>query len=82
VLGLTSAGTVRLLDRLAEAGYIRREPGVDGRSTSVALTDEGRQAAVRGDAGARPRVLAGALAQLSRAERATFERLAGKMAAA
>lgn len=81
MLGLTSAGTVRLLDRLAEAGYIRREPGVDGRSTSVALTDEGRQAAVRVTR-ARARVLAGALAPLSQAERATFERLAGKMAAA
>jgi DNA-binding MarR family transcriptional regulator len=30
VLGLTSSGTVRLLDRLAESGYIERGPGPDG----------------------------------------------------
>ena len=78
VLGLTSSGTVRLLDRLAESGYIRREPGADGRSTSVILTDAGRSAA-REVTQARARVLTGALAALSPAERATFQRLAGKM---
>jgi len=78
VLGLTSSGTVRLLDRLAESGYIRREPGADGRSTSIALTDAGRQAAAAVSV-ARARVLGAALGSLSPAERATFDQLAGKM---
>ena len=78
VLGLTSSGTVRLLDRLAESGYVRREPGADGRSTSIVLTDAGRQAAVRVSR-ARAAVLDGALAALSPAERVTFEYLAGQV---
>jgi DNA-binding MarR family transcriptional regulator len=78
VLGLTSSGTVRLLDRLAESGYIRREPGADGRSTSVTLTDAGKTAAYQVTQ-ARARVLTGALAALEPAERATFEQLAAKM---
>ena len=78
VLGLTSSGTVRLLDRLADSGYIRREPGTDGRSTSVTLTDAGKTAAHQVTQ-ARARVLTGALAALSPAERATFEQLASKM---
>ena len=69
VLGLTSSGTVRLLDRLAESGYVRREPGADGGSTSIGLTDAGRQAAVRVSR-ARAAVVEDALAVLSPAERA------------
>ena len=42
VLGLTSSGTVRLVDRMAESGYVRRGPGPDGRSTSISLTGAGR----------------------------------------
>jgi DNA-binding MarR family transcriptional regulator len=78
VLGLTSSGTVRLLDRLTEAGYVRRDPGADGRSTSIALTDEGRQAAAAVSE-ARAAVLSGALAVLSPQEREAFERLSGKV---
>src|SRR5918996_673413 len=47
VLGLTPSGTVRLVDRLAEAGYVVRGPGSDGRSRTVTLTAEGRRAAER-----------------------------------
>ena len=36
---------VRLVDRLAELGYVQRGPGDDGRSTSVSLTEAGRTAA-------------------------------------
>ena len=78
VLGLTSSGTVRLIDRLVESGYVRREPGTDGRSTSVALTEQGRHAAIAVSA-ARAGVLERSLAVLSADERATFERLAGKV---
>jgi DNA-binding MarR family transcriptional regulator len=80
VLGLTSSGTVRLLDRLAEAGYVRRGPGTDGRSASISLTESGRSAAVQ-VAAARGAVLDGALAALSPEERVIFGRLAGKMLA-
>src|SRR5450755_2196933 len=78
VLGLTSSGTVRLLDRLAESGYVERGPGADGRSTSVTLTEQGALAAQR-VADARAQVLQGALAVLPPAERETFEQLAGKV---
>lgn len=80
VLGLTSSGTVRLLDRLVESGYVRRDPGTDGRSTAVVLTEPGRQAAIAVSA-ARADVLERSLAVLSTDERATFERLAGKVLA-
>jgi len=78
VLGLTSSGTVRLVDRLAESGYVRRDPGVDGRSTSIVLTAQGRQAAWRVSA-SRAAVLERALAVLAPDERETFERLASKV---
>ncbi len=78
VLGLTSSGTVRLVDRLEESGYARRAPGPDGRSTSVVLTDAGREAASRVSA-ARAEVLQRVLAVLSPDERAELERLASKL---
>jgi DNA-binding MarR family transcriptional regulator len=78
VLGLTSSGAVRLLDRLEESGYVARGPGADGRSASVTLTEQGRLAAQR-VSDARATVLEGALAVLSPAERADFERLAGRV---
>jgi DNA-binding MarR family transcriptional regulator len=81
VLGLTPSGTVRLVDRLVEAGYVTRGPGGDGRSRSVTLTAEGRQAAER-VAQARAGVLDSALADLSPAERATLEALLGRVLAA
>jgi DNA-binding MarR family transcriptional regulator len=78
VLGLTSSGTVRLIDRLESAGQVRRGPGADGRSTSVSLTRAGRAAAER-VAGARTHVLLGALAGLSEQERAALRGLLGKL---
>jgi DNA-binding MarR family transcriptional regulator len=78
VLGLTSSGTVRLLDRLAAAGYVRRGPGADGRSASISLTEAGRAVALQ-VAGARAGVLDGALAALSPDEREVFDQLAGKV---
>jgi DNA-binding MarR family transcriptional regulator len=78
VLGLTSSGTVRLLDRLASSGLIERGPGPDGRTAAVTLTPEGHSAAA-GVCGARADVLGRALATLTPAERATFSALAGKV---
>jgi MarR family transcriptional repressor of emrRAB len=47
VVGLTASGAVRLVDKLAEAGLVRRGPGRDGRSVAVSLTRRGDQAARR-----------------------------------
>ena len=78
VLGLTSSGAVRLLDRLAESGYIERLPGTDRRSAAIVLTDAGRLTAEQ-VCRARADVLDGALAALSPQERADFGMLAGKL---
>ena len=78
VLGLTSSGTVRLVDKMAQAGYVERGPGADGRSTSVALTSAGRATAERVGA-ARAEVLHGALAGLTAEERATLGAIIGKV---
>jgi DNA-binding MarR family transcriptional regulator len=80
VLGLTSSGTVRLVDRLAAAGYVRRRTGDDGRATLVELTPAGRQAAQRVTE-ARAGVLTAALSTLSPSERDTFEQLVGRVLA-
>ena len=80
VLGLTSSGTVRLVDRMAESGYVRRGPGPDGRSTSISLTGAGRAAAEQ-VAAARTGVLLAALGGLSPAERETLRELMSKLLA-
>ena len=78
VLGLTSSGTVRLVDRLEESGYVHRVPGEDGRSTAVVLTEAGVVAAEQVSV-ARTAVLLRSLSVLSDTERATFEHLVGKV---
>ena len=80
VLGLTSSGTVRLVDKMVESGYVERGPGPDRRSTSVTLTGAGRAAANRVGA-ARTQVLDGALAGLSAEERAVLRTIMGKILA-
>jgi DNA-binding MarR family transcriptional regulator len=78
VLGLTSSGTVRLVDRMAELGHVERGRGSDGRSTSVTLTQAGQAAAHR-VAAARAEVLESALAGLSRDDRDALRRILGTM---
>jgi DNA-binding MarR family transcriptional regulator len=78
VLGLTSSGTVRLLDRLAESGYVERQEGGDRRSTAVVLTPAGHAVAEQ-VCRARAAVLDRALSVLSDVERAEFDRLTGKI---
>lgn len=80
VLGLTSSGTVRLVDRLEADGYVRRIAGDDGRTTRIALTAAGRRVAARVSA-ARAEVLAGALADLSASDRRTLDGLLDKVLA-
>lgn len=78
VVGLTPSGTVRLIDRLEEGGYLTRQSGPDGRSRSVTLTTAGRRAATR-VAAARASVLRSALERLSPDERAAYEELTGRV---
>jgi DNA-binding MarR family transcriptional regulator len=78
ILGLTSSGTVRLVDRLVAAGDVRRREGPDARTTSIELTAAGRRAARRVSA-ARATVLGDALSALSPAERRDLEQLAARV---
>jgi len=78
ILGLTSSGTVRLVDRLEAAGDVRRREGPDGRTTSIELTAAGRRAARRVTA-ARGAVLEEALGDLSPTERADLDRLTARV---
>jgi DNA-binding MarR family transcriptional regulator len=81
VLGLSPSGTVRLVDRLARAGLVTREPGNDGRERSVALTARGRRAADRITA-ARARMLSSSLAGLTPAQRDSLHELICRLMAA
>jgi DNA-binding MarR family transcriptional regulator len=74
VLGLTSSGAVRLVDRLESAGLVRRGPAPDGRATAVLLTSTGRKIAKRVSA-ARTNILKEALRRLSPAELRVLEEL-------
>ncbi|MDX6512465.1 MAG: hypothetical protein QOE36_1969 [Gaiellaceae bacterium] len=78
VLGLTSSGTVRLVDRLERAGYVQRRSGGDGRTTTVCLTRSGKVVARRVSE-ARETVLVDALGTLSPEQRAALEVLTGTM---
>src|SRR5205085_4245040 len=68
----------RLVDRLEEDGYVRRERGADGRSAAVALTQAGRDVATRVTA-ARREVLDAALDTLTPADQAAFGELVGRI---
>ena len=76
VLGLSSSGTVRLVDRLQRLGFVERSAGTDARATTVALTPAGRARAEE-ISRARTGVLERALAALSPAERDRFGEMAG-----
>ena len=78
VLGLTSSGTVRLVDRLVAAGYVERRTGADARTTTVCLTAAGERVAARLSR-AREDVLAEALAALTDEQRAALEELTGAL---
>lgn len=78
VLGLSSSGTVRLVDRLERDGLVTRTPGTDARVTTVSLTPAGRRAA-RSVAASRADVLGAALGALDPAERADLDRLLGRV---
>jgi DNA-binding MarR family transcriptional regulator len=74
VLGLTSSGITRLIDRLVAVGWVTRDPGLDARSRRVRLTGTGRDRA-RNVLEARRAVMAAAVGALSGRDRAELERL-------
>ena len=77
-LGLTHSAAVRLADRLAEDGLVRREPGADGRTVSIRLTDEGA-AVAEGIRAERAAALAAVLDPLSADEREELAELLEKL---
>jgi DNA-binding MarR family transcriptional regulator len=80
VLGLTSSGAVRLVDRLEADGFVTRSAGPDGRTRSVVLTARGRRVAER-VAAARAAVLQPLVDDLSSAEQETLRDLLSRMMA-
>ena len=80
VLGLTPSGTVRLVDRLQDAGHVTREAGADRRSVSLRLTESGRRAAAQVTE-ARAGVLRGAVSVLTPTEREAFAEMVGRVLA-
>lgn len=80
VLGLTSSGITRLVDRLVAAGWVTRTTGSDARSREVLLTPAGRERA-RAVLGARQNAMAAVLDELSDRDRLELERLLDLMVA-
>jgi DNA-binding MarR family transcriptional regulator len=80
VLGLTSSGVTRLVDRLADRGWVTRTAATDARQRRLRLTAAGARRA-RSLNAARNEVLEGVLEPLSRAERADLERLLDRVVA-
>jgi len=71
VLGLTHSGTVRLVDRLSQDGWVERLSGVDGRTAALRLTRRGR-ALARTAREERRRLLLGVVMQMDETERAVL----------
>lgn len=73
ICGLTHSGGVRLVDRLAAAGYVARGPGRNARSLTVTLTPVGRTVALDLRA-ARRSAIASAIQALSARQRVELAR--------
>jgi MarR family transcriptional repressor of emrRAB len=81
LLGLTSGGVTRLVDRLVAADWVERSPGEDARRRTLALTDSGVEQAEQILA-VRRAAVERALSRLDADERRTLERLLDKVVAA
>lgn len=78
VLGLTSSGITRLVDRMVAAGWVTRTPGRDSRERTLRLTADGRAQAdvvLR----ARHQALAASVDGLAPDDRAHLERLLDRL---
>ena len=80
VLGISQPATVKVVGRLVEDGLVRRDPGPDGRTAALSLTDAGR-AAVEEILAERARRLGEMLACLEAPERRQLEVLLEKVVA-
>ena len=69
ICGLTHSGGVRLVNRLAVAGYVERGPGANARSVTINLTPSGRRVALTLRA-ARHAAIVGTMTRLTQAQRA------------
>lgn len=78
VLGLTSSGATRLVERLIGSGHVEGRVGDDARRRQLTLTPAGTERAEL-VLSARSAALSRALAGLSRSERAQLERLLAKV---
>jgi DNA-binding MarR family transcriptional regulator len=74
VLGLTSSGATRLVDRLVSAGWVTRTASGDSRERLIRLTAAGKRRARRALRD-RDDVLTASVAGLSDVERADLERI-------
>ena len=81
ILGLSHSATVRLVDRLAEVGYLERRSSPDGREASLTLTPIGERTARR-ILRERQRLLDEVLSVLDASERQTLARAIEKLLAA
>jgi MarR family transcriptional regulator, negative regulator of the multidrug operon emrRAB len=77
-LGLSHSGCVRLIDRLAQRGYVERREGEDARTVALHLTRRGR-GLVEAVAERRAEALARALHVLEPGERELLGRLLSKL---
>src|SRR5919206_3031622 len=73
-IGLSHPAAVRVVDRLVEDGLVRRRPAGRGPAVALRTTAAGRRRARR-VLDARRRVLADALAPLTKAQAAALERI-------
>jgi MarR family transcriptional regulator, negative regulator of the multidrug operon emrRAB len=78
VLRLSQPGTVRLVDRLAEAKLVERKTGSDRRTVALRLTDAGKRQ-VKSLMIGRQHALLEALRGLDDWERSTLAAIAGKV---
>jgi MarR family transcriptional repressor of emrRAB len=78
VLRLSQPGTVRLVDRLAEAKLVERKTGSDRRSVALRLTDAGKRQ-VKSLLIGRQHALSQALRGLDDWERSTLSAIASKV---
>jgi MarR family transcriptional regulator, negative regulator of the multidrug operon emrRAB len=78
ILGLSQPGTVRLVDRLAEARLVERKTGTDRRSVALRLTDAGKRQ-VKSLLVGRQHALTEALRGLDAWERSTLAAIADKV---
>jgi len=78
ILQLSQPGTVRLVDRLAEAKLVERRTGTDRRSVALRLTDAGKRQ-VKSLLVGRQHALSQALRGLDDWERSTLSAIASKV---